>query len=162
MTSSLAVSDTQISETPRWCMMSIASIKRFTFIVLLSSLLKSKRESSSAARCVITAIRTTPNWNVESRKRSRASVPVLSVKFKIHFNELWSTLKVKLISSRHGRDNSTAHIVECYSRGVILYLRTAPVRDLNENSIASVVLTSYCCMIPHQTRTVQGSASKVI
>lgn len=73
------------------------------------SALIGKRETASIARCSMSALWTMSDSSSERRKRERANLLLLSVRFRIHFNIWCSVFMVNLIPSRHGRKGSTAH-----------------------------------------------------
>lgn len=77
----------QMCVSPRLCTVSIENNGSSSSSGSFSFPLVDKRESMSAAWCLIPTLLTTSNKNFVSRRRQRASLPVFSVRFRICFSE---------------------------------------------------------------------------
>lgn len=78
---------------------------------VVSSPSVSSLDIASGAICILPGRCTTSNSNSCSRSRQRASLPVASVMFMIHFSASWSVRNVNLVPSRYGLRSMTGHTI---------------------------------------------------
>lgn len=84
--------------------------------------------------------RMAPKSNLINRSRHRASLSILSVRFKIHFDFSRSVQIVNCMLSRYGRKRMTAESKAKNLRCVISFLSLASVNDRVQYPMLLVVL----------------------
>lgn len=82
-----------------------------------------RQGSVCAARWLILAWRKMPNSHSDSLTRQCASLPMISVRFRIYIRESCSVSTVNLVLSKYGRNRSTAHTITMHSLCVVSYRR---------------------------------------
>lgn len=141
---------------------SIASEDKSLSSGVVFSFNKQSLKSAFVAWCFIPTRYKTSNWNSYSQRCYCSNWPVLSVKFRIHFNESWLVRVVNPAPSRSVSRSNTVDIIARHSFFVLLHLRSASGRDLDQYQIGFGVSSCCCWLRSHPTWESHSSVSSAM
>lgn len=93
------------------------------------------RKRASATWCLLRALCTTLNPNLDKRKRQRAGLPDASARFQVPRSTLWSDQTLNRAPSRYGLSSKSAQTTAKESIWAVLYMSSASLRYLDQYPI---------------------------